>query len=452
MSGFDYDLLVLGAGSGGVAGGRRAASYGARVAIVESDRVGGTCVLRGCVPKKLLMYGAEFARSFQDAAGFGWTVAATAEWPQLIAAKDKELDRLNGVYKTMLANAGVTLLSGRGALVGPQSAVIDGKIVTAEKILIATGGHAVRPEIPGAALGILSDDFLDLPRLPKRLAVLGGGYIGLEFACMAQAMGSEVTVVARSGLLRGFDEELRAHLTDLLTSQGLDLRAGLRPTAIRAEGADKILSLDDGSEIRADAVLIATGRKPNIAGLGLETVGVALTPGGAIQVDDDQRTSVPSIYAVGDVTDRINLTPVAINEARAFAETHFNANPSRANHENVPTAVFTLPPVGVVGLTEQAALKQGRRVDIYTTRFRPMKNTLAGREERTFMKLVVDADDDRVLGVHMVGPDAPEIVQGFAVALNCGATKRQFDRTVGLHPSAAEELVTLRDKARAVAP
>jgi glutathione reductase (NADPH) len=448
MATYDFDLFTIGAGSGGVAGSRRAGSHGAKVAIAEAVRVGGTCVLRGCVPKKLLVYASEFARAFEDAAGYGWSVGETrVDWADMIARKDRELDRLNGIYINMLKGSGVTILDGRARLLDAHTVEVDGRRHTAETILIATGGRPERPRIPGIEATMTSDDILDLKEIPGRLVIVGGGYIAVEFAGIFRNLGAEVTEILRGdAVLRGFDADIRAALGEEMARQGIVVKPRTNVTAIEKDGKGLVVVTDAGERIPCDRVLYATGRTPNTGNLGLAEVGVTLNKKGAIAVDEWSRTTVANIYAVGDVTDRINLTPVAIAEARAVAETLYNRNPIRMDHENVPSAVFAQPPVGSVGLSEEAARAIYREIDVYVTRFRPMKNTLSGRDERTMMKLVVDAASDRVLGCHMVGPDAPEIIQGLAIAVKCGATKRQFDRTVGIHPSAAEEFVTLRDK------
>jgi glutathione reductase (NADPH) len=448
MPRYDFDMITIGAGSGGVACSRRAGAYGARVAIVEELRVGGTCVLRGCVPKKLLVYGAQFADAFVDAAGFGWSVPpAEFDWPALIAAKDKELDRLNRIYINMLNNAHVEIMDGRGIVTDPHTVEVGGRAYTAENILIAVGGWPETPDIPGIEHVISSNEALDLAVLPKRIVIVGGGYIAVEFAGIFNAFGSEVVeLVRREEVLRGFDEDIRVYLGQEMKGRGIDVRGGTHVARIEKGAAGYIVHTTDGKAIETDCVMYATGRKPNTKGLGLAEIGVELTPNGAVVVDEWQRTSVPNIYAVGDVTDRINLTPVAIAEGRAIAETLYNNNPMTMDHADVPSAVFSQPPVSVVGLNEEEARRQYGDIDIYQSRFKPMKNTLSGRDERTFMKLVVDSKTDRVLGCHMLGVDAPEIVQGLAVAIKCGATKKQFDQTVGIHPSAAEEFVTMRDK------
>jgi glutathione reductase (NADPH) len=450
MARFDFDMITIGAGSGGVASSRRAGSYGARVAIVEESRIGGTCVLRGCVPKKLLVYGAQFADAFEDAAGFGWTVAPPKfDWPRLIAAKNNELDRLEKIYVNMLRNSGVEIIEGRGVLVDPHTVEVAGRHYTAENILVATGGHPTVPGIPGIEHVISSNEALDLAELPRRIVIVGGGYIAVEFAGIFRGFGCEVVeIIRREELLYGFDDDLRVALAQEMRNRGIEIHTRTNVTRIEKdprEGYTVFTTI--GQQISADLVMYATGRGPNTRGLGLAEAGVETNDKGAVLVDEWQRSSVPSIYAVGDVTDRLNLTPVAIGEGRAIAETLYNNNPIKMDHDDVPTAVFSNPPIGTVGLTEEQARRQhGDDVDVYCARFRPMKNTLSGREERTFMKLVVDGRSDRVLGCHMLGPDSPEIAQGLAIAVKCGASKRMFDATVGIHPSAAEEFVTMREK------
>jgi glutathione reductase (NADPH) len=449
MPRYDFDMFTIGAGSGGVASSRRAGAYGARVAICEELRVGGTCVLRGCVPKKLLVYGAQFADAFADAEGFGWTVpTADFDWPKLIAAKDKEIGRLSQIYIDMLNNAKVKIIDGHGVVVDPHTVEVNGKRYTAENILVATGGWPETPQLPGIEHVISSNEALDLPTLPKRIVIVGGGYIAVEFAGIFNGLGSEVVeLVRRPEVLRGFDEDVRVYLGEEMRGRGIDIRGSTHVARIDKSDDGYTVTTTAGDRIDADLVMYATGRAPNTKRLGLAELGVELTANGAVVVDEWQRApKVPNIYAVGDVTDRINLTPVAIAEGRAIAETLFNNNPTKMDHADVPSAVFSNPPVGVVGLTEDEARRQYHEIDVYQARFRPMKNTLSGRSERTFLKLVVDAKSDRVIGCHMLGPDAPEIIQGLAIAVKCGATKRQFDQTVGIHPSAAEEFVTLRDK------
>ncbi|MBB4287284.1 glutathione-disulfide reductase [Roseospira goensis] len=448
MATYDYDLITIGAGSGGVRASRIAASwYGARVAIVESSRVGGTCVMRGCVPKKLLVYGAHVAEDLEDALGYGWTIeGARHDWGALIANKERELERLEGVYHRLLRDAGVTLLEGRGRVVDPHTVEVDGTTVTARTILIATGGWPTLPDIPGIEHAITSNEALDLPSRPDRVVVVGGGYIAVEFAGIFNALGSRVTEVIRAGqILRGFDEDVRDTLAAEMEKKGIRIRreCQIRSIEKRDDGSLSLLT-DQGEEIEADAVMYATGRAPNTAGLGLEHAGVRLTKGGAVEVDQWNRTNVESIYAIGDVTDRVNLTPVAIKEGMAFAATVFNDTPTVMDYAAIPSAVFSQPPVGTVGLTEGQARAQ-EAVDVYVSRFRPMKVTLSGRDEKTMMKLIVARATDRVLGAHMVGMDAPEIIQGLGIAMKAGATKAHFDATVGIHPTAAEEFVTMRE-------
>jgi glutathione reductase (NADPH) len=448
MPRYDFDMITIGAGSGGVASSRRAGSYGARVAICEELRVGGTCVLRGCVPKKLLVYGAQFADAFTDAAGFGWTVPLPGfDWPALIAAKDKEIGRLSEIYISMLKNSGVEIIDGHAALVDPHTVEVAGRNYTAENILIATGSWPETPEIPGIERVISSNEALDLKALPGRIVIVGGGYIAVEFAGIFNGFGSKVVeIIRRDQVLRGFDEDLRVYLGEEMRGRGIDIRSSAQVARVDKTAGGYRVTTTAGNRIETDCVMYATGRKPNTKRLGLAEIGVEMTKNGAVVVDEWQRSTVKNIYAVGDVTDRINLTPVAIAEGRAIAETLFNNNPIRMDHSDVPSAVFSNPPIGTVGLSEDAARCRYGEIDIYQTRFRPMKNTLSGRAERTFMKLVIDAATDRVVGCHMLGPDAPEIIQGLAVAVKYGATKRQFDQTIGIHPSAAEEFVTMRQK------
>ena len=446
MSAFDFDYLVIGAGSGGVASARRAASYGARVAIVESVRVGGTCVLRGCVPKKLLVYGTHYADDFADAAGYGWSVGTpTLDWGRLIAAKNRELDRLNGIYIKMLNDSKVTIIEGRARFIDRNRVDVGGRTVSARTILIATGGHPELPRIPGIEHAITSDEALDLAVLPKRMVIVGGGYIAVEFAGIFAAAGVAVTEIIRGPqILRGFDHDVAAHLAAEMAKHKIAIRASTKVTAIERTGSGFTVVTDAGQRIDTDAVMYATGRVPNTRGLELERVGVQLNKRGAIAVDENQRTTAEGIYAIGDVTDRVNLTPVAIAEGRALAETLFNNNPQSVDHRDVPTAVFSQPPVGTVGLTEEEARRIGE-VDVYKAAFRPMKHTLSGRDERTLMKLVVDRATGQVRGCHMVGADAPEIIQGLAIAVKAGLTKKDFDRTIAIHPTAAEEFVLMRD-------
>lgn len=448
MSSYDFDLFVIGAGSGGVRSARMAAAAGARVAICEESRFGGTCVIRGCIPKKLLVYAAHFRDDFEDAVAYGWdSRLPTFDWSRLIANKDAEIDRLEGIYRNLLKNAGVELIEGRGHLIDAHTVRVGGEAYTAETILIATGGAPWKPDIPGVEHAITSNEALALPDLPRRIVIVGGGYIAVEFAGVFRSLGSEVAMVIRAEeLLRGFDDDLRVELARAMRAEGVEIYTRENPVDIRHEQAGCTLTTDLGRELDADLVMFATGRMPSTRGLGLQTVGVETGPNGAIKVDEHLRTSVPNIYALGDVTDRLNLTPVAIHEGMCFVRTVFGGEPTSPDHENVPTAVFSHPPIGTVGLTEAEARERFGKVHIYKSRFRPLKHTLTKRETYTLMKLIVDAGTDRVLGCHMIGADAPEIAQGLGIALKCGATKAQFDATIGIHPTAAEEFVTMRTR------
>ncbi|WP_376690718.1 glutathione-disulfide reductase [Wenzhouxiangella sp. EGI_FJ10409] len=446
MPSHDYDLFVIGAGSGGVRASRIAAGHGARVAICEESRVGGTCVIRGCVPKKLLVFASQFSEHFADAGGYGWDVGESSfSWPELIRAKDREIDRLNGIYHGLLDNAGVTLFEGRGRLVDRHTIDIGERRVTADKILIATGGRPWVPDIPGAELGITSDEAFHLDSLPGRVLIAGAGYIAVEFAGIFNGLGSEVTLAYRRDLiLRGFDDDLRRAVEAGMRGRGIDLRYHCAPARLeRVEDGIEVTFSDDRRQV-VDTVMFATGRSPYTWDLGLEDAGVRTGANNAIMVDEFSRTSVDNIYAVGDVTDRVNLTPVALMEGHAFADTQFGGMQRPVEHASVPAAVFSQPPVGTVGLSEAEAREQLGKIRIFRSTFTPMKYTLGGRDEKGVMKLVVDAASDRVVGCHMVGPDAPEIVQGFAVAVRAGLSKADFDRTIGVHPTSAEELVTLR--------
>ena len=448
MAKYDYDLFVIGAGSGGVSASRRAAAFGAKAIICEEYRVGGTCVIRGCVPKKLFTYAAHFAEDFEDAVGFGWQQAHPSfDWSTLIANKDAEIDRLNDIYIRMLNNAGVDLIEDRGVLVDAHTVEVGGKTVTAETILIATGARPFRPDIPGIEHTITSNEAFHLEDFPQRAIVVGGGYIAVEFAGIFNGLGSQVTQLYRGEqILRGFDDDVRHTLADEIGKKGIDVRVESDVQRIDKKDQHLDVTLNSGDIIAAHLVMYATGRNPNTDGVGLEEVGVELDGNGAIKVDEYSNTSIPNIYAIGDVTNRMNLTPVAINEGRAFAETLYAKQPRSLDYTNVPHAVFSNPSVGVSGLSEARARQQYGEVDIYKSKFRPMKHTLTGRDEQTLMKLIVDAATDRVVGVHMVGPDAAEIVQGMGIALTCGATKAQFDATIGIHPSSAEEFVTMRER------
>ncbi len=451
MAGYDYDLFVIGGGSGGVRGARMASATGAKVAIAESYRYGGTCVIRGCVPKKLLSYASHFHEDFEDAAGFGWSVPAPSfDWATLIANKDREIDRLEGVYQKLLDAAGVEAHHGHARLLDAHTVEVGDKSYTAETILIATGGAPTFPMEPGWEHGISSNEAFHLEELPKRAVIYGGGFIAVEFAGIFNGLGSEVTQVYRGPqILRGFDDDVRNTLAGEIVKKGINLIVETTIDRIEKrepnDGGDLLVHLSDGSTLETDLVMAATGRSPNVHNLGLEAVGVALAKNGAVKVDEFSKTSVDNIYAVGDVTDRINLTPVAIQEAMAFVDTVFRDSPRAMDHADVPSAVFSHPPVGTVGLTELQAREQHGELDIYRSTFRPLKHTLSGRDEKTMMKLIVAKDSQRVVGVHMVGLDAPEIVQGMAVAIKAGATKQCFDATVGIHPTAAEEFVTMRE-------
>ncbi|GAB4068374.1 glutathione-disulfide reductase [Ancylobacter sonchi] len=450
MSSYDVDLFVIGAGSGGTRAARIAAGYGAKVMVAEEYRVGGTCVIRGCVPKKLFVYASRFAHEFEDAAGFGWSIAGTSfDWPTLVANKDKEIARLEGAYRANLGRSGVEIVAQRATVEGPHAVrLADGTRLTARYILIATGGHPnLGPAIPGRELAITSNEAFHLERLPDSMVIQGAGYIALEFACLFAGLGVTVTVVHRGArLLREFDDEVAQRLEAEMRANGIAIELGVTITGIHAEAGAKRVSLSDGREIVAGEVMLAIGRQPNTSGLGLANAGVELAANGAIKVDAGSRTNVPSIYAVGDVTDRLQLTPVAIREGHAFADTVFGDKPWTVDHSLVATAVFTEPEIGVVGLTEAEARAKGYRLDIYKTDFRPMKATLSGRATRTFMKLVVDQTTDRVLGVHLIGEASAEMIQIVGIVLAMGGTKADFDRTIALHPSAAEELVTMRTK------
>ena len=448
MAQYDYDLITIGAGSGGVRATRMSAKAGARCAVVEESRYGGTCVIRGCVPKKLFWYAAHFADDLEDATGYGWELGRSHfHWPELLKAKNKEIQRLEGIYQRLLRESGVEMLEGHGKLIDGHTVAVDGKTYTAERILIATGGRPAMPDVPGIEHAITSNEARDLPRLPRRMVVVGGGYIAVEFAGVFNSLGVDVTQVLRAdNLLRGFDQDVRTMLADEMKKKGVDLRCEsvVRSIEKREDGALS-LRLAHGEEIEADTVLYATGRRPNTDGLGLEEVGVETDARGAIVTDEYQQTSVSSVFALGDVTDRINLTPVAIGEGMGFADTQFGGTPRTMDYTNVPSAVFSHPPIGSCGLTEVQAREVADALDVYVSDFRPMRHTLSGNDERAMMKLIVDRESQKVLGLHMVGMDAPEITQGFAVAMKLGATKQDFDRTVGIHPTAAEEFVTMRD-------
>ena len=447
MSNYDFDLFVIGAGSGGVRAARIAAGHGARVGICESSRVGGTCVIRGCVPKKLLSYAAHFAEEFEDAAGYGWDLGeAKFSWSKLIGNKDREIDRLNQVYLRLLDNAGVELLTGHGKLLDSHRVQVGERIVSTDKILIATGGRPWRPEIPGAELSITSDEAFHLEALPKRAVVVGGGFIACEFAAIFNGLGSDVVQIYRGDqILRGFDDDVRETLAREMQKKGINIILQTNVIELSRQSDGQInLKLDDGREMQADTVMFATGRVPNVKGLGLREAGVEALPGGMIPVNEYSRTNLDNVFAVGDVTNRVNLTPVALMEGHAFADSEFGGQLRPVNHQFIPSAVFSHPPVATVGHSEEEARIHFGELDVYKSVFRPMKHTLSGRDEKTMMKLLVQKSTDKVVGLHVVGMDAPEIVQGFAVAIKSGLTKEQFDLTTGIHPTAAEELVTMR--------
>jgi len=445
---YDFDLFVIGAGSGGVRAARFAAGYGARVAVAESRYLGGTCVNVGCVPKKLLVYGAHYAEDIHEAEGYGWTIdGARFDWASLIANKDREIQRLNGIYKNLLTDSGVTLLQAHARLVDAHTVEVDGKHYSAEHILIATGGWPFVPEIPGREHAITSNEAFYLDALPRRVLVVGGGYIAVEFASIFHGCGADTKLLYRGELfLRGFDGALRDHLKDELIKKGLDLQFNADIALIDKQADGTLLAtLEDGRTLEADCIFYATGRRPMLDGLGLENVDVALDKRGFVAIDEQFRTSTPSILAIGDVIGRIQLTPVALAEGMAVARQLFKPEEYRpVDYHNIATAVFSLPNMATVGLTEEQAREQGHKVVLFESRFRPMKQTMTDSLERSLMKLVVDADTDKVLGCHMAGPEAGEIIQGLAVALKAGATKRIFDDTVGIHPTAAEEFVTMR--------
>jgi len=448
MATYDYDLFTIGAGSGGVRASRLASATGARVAVAEESYLGGTCVNVGCVPKKLFVYASHFREEFADAAGYGWQVDAPSfDWPTLVANKNKEIDRLGRIYERILSNAGVEILDGRATILDPHTVEVAGERYTTEKILVATGGRPWTPEIPGAEHSFTSNEAFFLKQLPKRLAIVGGGYIAIEFAGIFANLGVEVTLLYRGHLfLRGFDDDIREFLAQQLKGKSVDVRFNAPIERIDRTDEGLRAHIGRGRTVEVDAVMMATGRRPATANLGLEDAGVKLDKGGAIVVDEHFRSSTPNIFAIGDVIDRVALTPVAINEGVAFVDTHFKNTPKTVNYDNIPTAVFSQPPLATVGLSEHTAHNRFGAVDVYASTFTPMKNTLAGRSEKVLMKMIVHPETDKVLGIHMVGPDSPEIIQSLAVAIQCGATKAHFDATMALHPSAAEEFVTMRQK------
>ncbi len=456
MAEYDYDLFVIGAGSGGVRAARLASELGARVGVAEEYRVGGTCVIRGCVPKKLLVYGSQYGGDFADARGFGWTAENVRfDWPTLIHNVKREVDRLNGVYTRTLERAGVDRFLTRAVLESPHEVKLADRDVTlsAKTILIATGSHPMIPELPGKEHLISSNECFELEQLPGSIVIIGAGYIGMEFASIFAGLGVAVTVIYRGEqILRDFDMDLRDGLAEAMRNRGVDLRMETDVASVEREGTGYRVRLKRGDSIAADRVMAATGRRPNTMGLGLEQVGVELGWDGRLVVDEFSKSAVDNIYAVGDVTHRINLTPVAIHEATAFAETLFNDRPTPVDHSFIPTAVFSLPEIGTVGLSEEKAREMYRVVDIYKAQFRPLRSMVSGRDERMLMKLVVDMESDKVLGCHILGGDAAEIMQTVAVALKLGVTKAQLDKTMALHPTSAEELVTMRHKWQAPTP
>lgn len=450
MSKPDVDLFVIGAGSGGTRAARIAAGHGAKVAVAEESRIGGTCVVRGCVPKKLYVYASRFRDDFADAAGFGWHVGETRfDWRTLVDAKEKEVTRLSGLYRMGLDKAGAEIIEERAIVAGPNEVKLaSGRTITARHILVAAGGWPEKtPKIPGIEHTISSNEIFDLPTFPERLTIIGAGYIAVEFASAFARLGSQVTLVFRGdAILRGFDMDLRTELTAALVHAGISIRSGAAPSSIEKTSGGLRVNVSNGAPVETDVVLLATGRAPLTKHLGLETAGVKVNDKGAILVDPHSQTSAPSIYAVGDVTDRLNLTPVAIREGHLFADHVFGGKATTVDHTHVPTAVFTTPEIGTVGMSEEEACKIFAVVDIYAAKFRPMKATLSGRDEKTFMKIVVDGETDRVLGVHILGHDAGEMAQLLAISMKMGARKADFDATMALHPTAAEELVTMRTR------
>jgi glutathione reductase (NADPH) len=448
MAQYDYDLFTIGAGSGGVRASRVSAGFGAKVAVAEERYLGGTCVNVGCIPKKLLVYASHYTEDFNDAAGYGWTLGERRfDWAKLIANKNKEIERLNAVYRKLLVDSGVEIIEDHAEVIDSHTVAVNGKKITAKNILVAVGSWPMVPRFPGSEYAITSNEAFYLPSLPGRVIVVGGGYIGVEFAGIFHGLGARTTQLYWEDLfMRGFDDDIRKTLADEMRKRGIDLRFKTDIAKIEKNRVALKATLTDGSTIEADQILYATGRLSKTPNLGLENAGVKLKTNGAVVVDEYSKSSVESLYAIGDCTDRMMLTPVAIAEAMAVANTLFNDKPTKPSYLNVPTAVFSTPTCGTVGLTEKEAREQNYRIDVYRTAFKPLKHTLTGSEERTMMKLVVDQTTDKVLGCHMVGADAGEIIQGVAIALNCGATKAQFDATIGIHPTAAEEFVTMRIK------
>jgi glutathione reductase (NADPH) len=441
-----YDYIVIGAGSGGVRSARIAASHGAKVAIIEKQDLGGTCVNLGCVPKKLFAYGSDFSMHFEDAAAYGWSVGKPSfDWATLRDNKTKEIKRLNGIYENLLKNNNVDLYKGEAKFTGTNTLSAGGKELSADNILIATGGTPNKPDIDGAEHIAVSDDMFYLKEFPKKVSIIGGGYIAVEFAHILHGLGAHVDLIQRSDYILGsFDKDVRKTLTAEMNKQGINILFNTSPSKVEKNSNGYTLHTDDGNKINTDLVMAAIGRKPLIDKLDLDKAGIKTAPNGKIITDKDFKTSAPNIYAVGDVTSQVELTPMAIAEGHALADRLFNKQKRNLSYQNIPTAVFSHPPVGTVGLSEEKAIKEGFNVEVYITEFKPLKHTLTGRDEKTMMKLITDKSTDKVLGVHMVGADAAEIIQGFAVALNAGATKADFDRTIGIHPTSAEEFVTMR--------
>ncbi len=450
MSEYDYDLFVIGGGSGGVRAARIASQYGARVAVTEEYRYGGTCVIRGCVPKKLFVYASHFTDEFADAAGFGWTVkGASFDWKRLVANKDVEIERLSKIYVSNLANAGVEVFRSRAELRDAHTVELteDKRTLTAERILIAVGAAPFVPDFPGAEHTITSNEAFHLEQLPDSITVVGGGYIAVEFAGIFNGLGVDITQLYRGEqILRGFDDDLRNHLAREMTKKGITVRTGVNVQSMKEAGSEFSVSTDDGKSFKTGLVMYATGRVPNTDGLGLENAGVETDDKGAITVNGFSQSNVANIYAVGDVTNRVNLTPVAIREGHAFADTVFGDKPTAVDHANIPTAVFSQPELGTIGLTEAQARDEFEDVDIYKSTFRPIKHTLSGSDEQMLMKLIIDAATDKILGCHIIGPDASEMAQLLGIAVKMGATKADIDATMAVHPTAAEELVTMREK------
>jgi glutathione reductase (NADPH) len=447
MPEFDYDLFVIGAGSGGVRAARMAASLGARVAVAEDRYLGGTCVNVGCIPKKLLVYASHFRDEFEDAAGFGWTVKPEHfDWEKLIGNKNKEILRLNGIYESLISNAGAKLFDGRATLVDPHTVSVNGQKITAERILVAVGGWPFVPDIPGKEHAITSNEAFFLPELPRRVVVVGGGYIAVEFAGIFNGLGSEVTQAYRGPLfLRGFDDDVREFLAQEIPKKGVNLKFDIDIAKITKQGLELLIEYTDGSTMACDAIMYATGRRPLTADLGLEETGIEQNANGAIVVNERYQTNVESVFAIGDVTDRINLTPVALAEAMSFVWDLYSDGGKEVGYEFVPSAVFSQPNLASVGYTESEAREKFGAITVYRSSFTALKHTISGSDEKTLMKLIVDDASDRVIGVHMVGPEAGEIIQGIAIALKAGATKSIFDQTIGIHPTAAEEFVTMRE-------